>query len=124
MLSKILRGIGSFIFWTYERGGWQYDLMCAFILAFLFLTPRALFHDRPTLTEARQVVEVQGVEGTGYRVEARLLEGDTTSLEANAEHVLEQVTGRPVEILRIQPVLDAKGRVQAYTVWIRQEAKE
>jgi len=124
MLSKILRGIGSFIFWTYERGGWQYDLMCALILAFIFLTPRAFFHDRPTLTEARQVVEVQGVEGTGYRVEAKLLEGSATSLEANAEHVLGQVTGRPVEILRIQPVLDAKGRVQAYTVWIRQEAKE
>lgn len=122
MLTKILRGIGSFIFWTYERATWQYDLMCALILAFIFLTPRWFFHDRPTLTEARQVVEVRGLEGIGYRVEARLLEGNARSLEANAEHVLEQVIGRPVEIVRVQPVLDEKGRVQAYTVWI-QEAK-
>ena len=121
MFSRTLRAIVSFVFWTYERGTWQYDLMVALILAFVFLAPRSFFHDRPTLTEARQVVEVRGLEGTGYRVEARLLEGDARSLEANAEHILEEVTGRPVEILRIQPVLDAQGRLQAYTVWVREE---
>ena len=31
------------IFWTYERGGWQYDIISALILAFIFLTPRAVF---------------------------------------------------------------------------------
>ena len=31
------------IFWTYERGGWQYDILSALILAFIFLTPRAVF---------------------------------------------------------------------------------
>jgi hypothetical protein len=30
------------IFWTYERGGWQYDILSALILAFIFLTPRAV----------------------------------------------------------------------------------
>lgn len=121
MVRKILHGIGSFIFWIYERGTWQYDLMVAMILAFIFLTPRQVFHDRPTLTEARQVVEVRGVEGTGYRIEAKLLEGNTRSLEVNAEHLLEQVTNRPVEVRRIEPVLDAKGRVQAYTVWVQEK---
>ncbi len=120
MVGKVLRGIGSFIFWTYERGTWQYDLMVALILAFVFLTPRGFFHDLPTLTQSRQVVEVRGVEGTGYRIEAQVLEGGARSLENSAEHVLEEVTGQPVEILRIQPVLDARGRVQAYTVWIRE----
>ena len=120
MFGKALRGIGSFIFWTYERGTRQYDLMVALILAFIFLTPRQVFHDRPTLTEARQVVEVRGVEGTGYRIEAKLLEGNTRSLEVNAEHLLEQVTNRPVEVRRIEPVLDAQGRVQAYTVWVQE----
>ncbi len=119
--SKILRGAGSFIFWTYERGTWQYDLMVALILAFVFFTPRGLFHDRPTLTEARQVVEVRGMEGTGYRVDARVLEGSARSLEINAEHVLEEVTGRPVTIRRIEAVLDAKGQVQAYTIWIEEK---
>jgi len=117
---RILRTIGGFIFWTYERGSWQYDVMVGLILAFIFVTPRTFFHDRPTLTQARQVVQVRGLEGVGYRIEARLLEGTARSLEANAEHVLEQVTGQPVEILRIQPVLDPRGRIEAYTVWIKE----
>ncbi len=39
MLPAVLR----VIFWTYERGGWQYDILSALILAFIFLTPRAVF---------------------------------------------------------------------------------
>ncbi len=39
MLPVILR----IIFWTYQRGGWQYDIICGFILAFIFLTPRTVF---------------------------------------------------------------------------------
>ena len=118
-MKKILRGIWGFIFWNYERGTWQYDLMCALNLAFIFVTPTRFFRDRPTLTEARQVVEVRGIEGTGYRIEARLLEGGSKrSVELNALQVLEQVTDRAVTIQRIEKVFDAKGNLQAYTVWI------
>lgn len=35
--------VSRVIFWTYERGGWQYDIISALILAFIFLTPRAVF---------------------------------------------------------------------------------
>ncbi len=38
MLPAVLR----VIFWTYERGGWQYDILSALILAFIFLTPAAV----------------------------------------------------------------------------------
>jgi len=31
------------IFWTYQRGGWQYDIISGVILAFIFLTPRTVF---------------------------------------------------------------------------------
>lgn len=118
---RLLRLIGSFIFWTYDRGSWQYDVMCAIILAFIFLTPARVFKDRPVLTEANQVVQVTGVEGSGYRVEAKLLQTSSTSLEVNAEALLKQVTGRPVEIQRIQPVVDDRGRIEAYTIWIKEQ---
>ena len=121
MLSNIFRGIGSFIFWTHERASWQYDLKSALILAFIFLTPRQFFHDRPIPTEPRQVMELPAAQGTGYRVAARVLEGNARSLEVNAEHVLAQVRGRPVEVLRMKPVLDSQGRVQAYTVWVQEK---
>lgn len=115
---KILRAIGSFLFWSYDRGSWQYDLMVVFILAFIFLTPRHIFHDRPSPVEARQVVEVRGDEGTGYRIDAKLLAGPG-SVEEQAARIVQESVGRPVAVRHVEPVLDARGRVQAYTVWIQ-----
>ena len=39
----MLPAVSRVIFWTYERGGWQYDILSALILAFIFLTPKAVF---------------------------------------------------------------------------------
>ncbi|HWP99092.1 MAG TPA: hypothetical protein VNK92_01355 [Vicinamibacterales bacterium] len=33
------------LFWTYERGTWQYDLMVIAILAFVWLTPPGWLRD-------------------------------------------------------------------------------
>lgn len=35
--------LGRVLFWRYPRGGWQYDLLCAVILVFIFMTPRSVF---------------------------------------------------------------------------------
>lgn len=43
MIRKWVRAISRVIFWTYPRGTWQYDILCLVILAFIFLTPRAVF---------------------------------------------------------------------------------
>lgn len=37
------RAIKRVLLWSYERGTWQYDVLCLIILAFVFLTPRSLF---------------------------------------------------------------------------------
>jgi hypothetical protein len=33
------------LFWSYDRGTWQYDVMCVLILAFIFLIPARAFDD-------------------------------------------------------------------------------
>tara|TARA_B100000949_G_C13895958_1_gene290679 strand:- start:250 stop:513 length:264 start_codon:yes stop_codon:yes gene_type:complete len=38
--------VGQVIFWGYRRGSWQYDVLCALILAFIFLTPADVFNRR------------------------------------------------------------------------------
>src|ERR1700756_609584 len=53
------------IFWSYERGSWQYDIICVVILAFIFLTPRSWFRDRPTL-QLSDLRHVQGVVEIGH----------------------------------------------------------
>ncbi len=46
-MTKAFRALGRVIFWTYARGTWQYDILCALILAFIFLTPRDFFAKPP-----------------------------------------------------------------------------
>ena len=49
----ILSTLKKILFWSYERGSLQYDLMCVLILAFIFLSPNRIFQRRasaaPTL---------------------------------------------------------------------------
>ncbi len=51
----------NLLIWTYERGTLQYDIICALILAFIFLVPRSCFVS--TRSEAR-VVPVHSGQGT------------------------------------------------------------
>ena len=46
----ILSTLKKILFWSYERGSWQYDVMCVLILAFIFLSPNSLFESRRTAT--------------------------------------------------------------------------
>jgi len=41
---KLLSAIKNVLLWSYERGAWQYDVLCILILAFIFLTPSSLFN--------------------------------------------------------------------------------
>ncbi len=118
MLSRFLRGVGSFVFWSYERGTWQYDLMVGLILAFVFAAPwvtPSLFTDRPR-PAAAQVVEISSPAGSAYRIEAEVLAGSARSLQLSARQVLEEKYSRRIRIQQMRPILDAQGRVRAYEV--------
>lgn len=47
------QALGRVIFWRYERGSWQYDILCLLILLFIFLTPRSFFDGRVFEDRAR-----------------------------------------------------------------------
>jgi len=46
----ILSTLKKILFWSYERGSWQYDIMCVLILAFIFLSPNKIFQSRVAAT--------------------------------------------------------------------------
>src|SRR5579871_4372730 len=68
------------VFWAYQRGSWQYDLIVIGILAFIFLSPRAWFNDRPTLQlsdlrHQQGIIELSRVnKNVFYLVDARLVD--------------------------------------------------
>jgi hypothetical protein len=110
-------------FWSYERGTWQYDLIVLAILAFIFLTPRAWFQDRPTLqlTDLRHiqgVVEVsQGKEGRSYLLDARLVESLAPQKAEDAiREILRARIQKPFTIKSLDTIRDRNNVVLGYTV--------
>src|SRR5579859_2487122 len=54
--------LGRFIFWDYARGSWQYDVMVAIILVFIFVTPMVapdFFHDQPKAANVANIGDHQ-----------------------------------------------------------------
>ncbi len=68
-MTSILRAIGNVVFWTYSRGSWQYDLLCASILAFIFLTPKEYFVKPPfyTIQQPKKIEQKAPAKSEGAR---------------------------------------------------------
>jgi hypothetical protein len=109
--------------WSYERGTWQYDLICLAILALIFLTPRSWFRDRPTLqlTDLRhnQGVVEMGLDRDGHRylVDARLVESlAPMKVEDAIREILRRRLQKPPSVKSIDPIRDRNQVVLGYTV--------
>jgi hypothetical protein len=120
--------INSYIFWAYERGSFQYDIMVTAILLFMFVSPHFIdFKDKPVETVALHASEVlvreAGTSGGSsrfiYQVRAEDMGGAATDSERQAAilRVIEPVSGE-VSLERYEPVRDAQGKVIAYNAWV------
>lgn len=117
------------LFWSYERGAWQYDLAVVAILVFVLLTPRDWFQDQPTVGLPASGAQVILLSHDGprrtYRVDARVLAPPMRTPElANDLHkalqrAVPELHGKGFEILRIEPVRDDQGTVTSYEVQIQ-----
>jgi hypothetical protein len=108
-----MKTLKSYLFWTYQRGSFHYDIMVTLILLFLFVSPRFInFHDRPEEPSSR---------GHGVLVHAGQ-NGKFTSnrdkLRAELESSIAPVAGA-VSIDRWQEQKDSSGRIESYKVWAR-----
>ena len=120
---KAKRGIGRAVFWSYERGSWQYDVIVLAILAFIFLSPRSWFQDRPTLqlTDLRHnqgFVEVaHGKDTASYLVDARLVEAQAPQKPEDAiREILRQRVQKPLTLKSVDTIRDRNKILLGYTV--------
>ena len=122
MWKRLGRLIYKGIFWDAERATWQYDIMVALILGFIFLSPRAWFNDRPAEAAAGDLVRVSGGEGRAvYQMRAGLMERERAgSVEQVARRVLAASTGRPVRVLEVVARRDTSGQVVSYEVSVEE----
>jgi predicted ATP-grasp superfamily ATP-dependent carboligase len=98
----ILSTLKKILFWSYERGSLQYDVMCVLILAFIFLSPNRIFQSR---VSAAPVI-VRGVE---------IGPVDLNNLERTIQEYLER-KGHAVRISRIEKAEDSSGETD-YVVY-------
>jgi hypothetical protein len=119
---RVWQTIKSYLFWTYERGGFHYDVMVTIILLFIFLTPRAWFRDKPTERRPHQsevLVQPDGHNGFIYEVDASAVTGTSEdTIREDLLRVIEPIAGE-VDIASFEPVRDSKGRVTLYKVRVQ-----
>src|ERR1700733_9162487 len=124
-LSGIWPPIPDYIFWSYERGTIQYDVMVTLILLFVFLSPKLInFRDKPVEHNPhRTAVSVvpDGQGGLIYQIEAAAVtaQGDE-AIRAELLQIIEPISGE-VSIAKIDPVRDGSGRLVSYKVWVARQ---
>src|ERR1700692_4098937 len=120
--------LNSYIFWAYERGSVQYDIMVTAILLFMFVSPHIIdYKEKPVETVALHASEVlvreAGTSGESsrfmYQVRADDMGGAATDAERRAAilRVVEPISGE-VTIEHYEPVYDSQGKaIIAYNAW-------
>jgi hypothetical protein len=118
-MQRILK---SYLFWTYPRGSFHYDVMVTLILIFLFASPLLInYRDRPqeTLTSTKDIlVRGNGPNALIYQIGADQLPDTSSEDKLRAEFLerIQAISGN-VQIDRYQEEKDASGRVTQYRVW-------
>jgi hypothetical protein len=117
-----------YIFWTYERGSFHYDVMVTLILVFLFVSPRFIdFNEKPVqavpLHASEVLVREQGSTGTQarfvYEIPAGELHGAKSDGELRAAilAVVQPMAG-DVTLEKYAAVKDNGGKTIAYDATI------
>jgi hypothetical protein len=124
-VARVWRTIKGFIFWSYERGTVQYDVMVTLILVFVFFSPRLIeFHDRPVEHNPHStgvVVDPDPQGGFIFQVDARAVpSGDDSAIRAALLRVIEPISGGVI-ISRYETVKDKHGHLTLYKVWVQRE---
>ncbi|MFY9574565.1 MAG: hypothetical protein WAV20_24455 [Blastocatellia bacterium] len=99
----VLRTLKKTLFWSYERGSWQYDLMCVLILAFIFFAPNNVFDSRrvsrPLIVRSEEIGEIDP--------------NDILAMEKRLRQ-----NGHAVTVSRIEKAEDSSGET-IYVVWLK-----
>ncbi|MCU1332974.1 MAG: hypothetical protein JWM08_1966 [Candidatus Angelobacter sp.] len=118
-MSRSGRTLKGYLFWTYTRGSFHYDVMVTLILAFIFIAPHYInFKDKPPNQPEHPNGIVVSADGKTYQVDASAVDAqDEGMVRANFQRVLRPIAGA-VTVDRVEQVRDSSGHVVAYRGWV------
>jgi hypothetical protein len=107
--------VKRFILWDFPRGSRQYDVMVGIILAFVFLTPRIWFRDKPRIPSAAKI------SAAVYAVDPELLSGvPEPQRAAKAAEIIKHLPGsRDVVITHVEPIYDSEGEIKGFSAFAK-----
>ena len=116
-----MAGLGRrLVFWEFPRASWQYDVVVALILLFIFAIPRDWFRDQP---KASSLVLMSSLHGsTRVFIATDLLETVPEQQRLKrAENLLHQRTGKNWHVERVEPIRDeTEQEVKGYIAYTAQ----
>src|ERR1044071_244355 len=101
-MSRIGRTLKGYLFWTYDRGSFHYDVMVTLILAFIFIAPHFIdFKDKPGAQLSHPTGLVVSPDGKMYQVDAGVVDAqDQGMVRANFARAIRPIAG-PVTVERV-----------------------
>ena len=110
-----MNGIGRLIFWDFKRASWQYDVVVAAILAFIFLTPASIFEDRP---KAASIVMLPANQG--FLLEPALLDEVPAEQRPATATVLVQKRFKTAAVVKNVEAVYDEGALTGYMAFTAQ----
>ncbi len=111
----MIAGLKRLILWDYERGVWQYDIMCGVILVFIAFSPRAWFRDQPRIPHASQISE-----GVFWMEPDLVVSVPEQQRLDRLGKVLSARTGKKLTLTRIEPIFDSEKEIKGYMAFSQQ----
>jgi hypothetical protein len=122
-MNRILK---SYLYWTYPRGSFHYDVMVTLILVFIFVAPRYInFKDQPTEHLGHPTGIFFTAEGNQlvYQVDASVVDAqDEAMVRNNLLRVIEPISGK-VSIIKMEALRDSSDHIVAYRAVVRKEGR-
>jgi hypothetical protein len=104
------------LWWDYPRASWQYDVIVAVILLFIFLTPRDWFRDQPRTPQSSAISLLPG----SYWLEPQLLsEIPESERLAKASSILQAKYKIHQTAAQLQPIYNSEQELQGFIVFTR-----
>lgn len=117
MSGRVWSRLRPAVFWEFRRGSWQYDIIVALILAFIFLTPPGMFNDRPSKPVVHEV-EHAATDARVFWIDPGALDrANPESASERLQYLLTSHSGESLRIVSTEPARDDAGNIQAYLVF-------
>lgn len=136
-MKSLFVGIKNIILWSYERGTWQYDVLCLLIIGTIFLVPSKYFgdRDRASVKSVQTIGQANEVRMTASERGETVREIDVSDLKTFLDNqrkpelilkpqeaislYLREKLKQDVIVSKFEPFMNPQKGVAGYRVWTR-----